>query len=368
MKAVRWVWYPYLPGGKITIFDGDPGRGKSMITIDLAVRTVTGTAMPDGGVVVKLHAPSTPPRGVVMICAEDDWSDTILPRMTAAVESLKPSWTAAQVREALDRVAVVGMKRDEDNAVIPLEFPRDANRVHEAIAAVGASLVVVDPIMAFFGKTTQTGIDASIRAALGPFKELAGETGAGFVLIRHLNKSVDLKAEYRGGGSHGGFIGLARSAWMVGRHPEEDGQFVFVHSKANITVTGRSLMYVIESRSVTGADGESLDAAGIAWRGGIDMDVDTLLREHDSRNDAPVRDECWAVMCALFDEQDPRAVGEMEKMLKAAGFSADVIKRTKKHYGVRSVRRYGDNKKIDGWDWTREPGEGGLRTGGGDVG
>src|ERR1035437_6029914 len=188
MKAARHLWYPYLPLGKITIFDGDPGRGKSMITIDLAARVITGTAMPDAGIVVKRKRSAPPPGGVVMICAEDDWGDTILPRLLAAVNELKPTWGELKVNNGLDRVAVVGMKRDNHGNVVPLEFPRDVARVKEAISAVDAVVVVVDPIMAFFGESTNTGSDASVRKALGPFKELAAETGAAFVLIRHPNK------------------------------------------------------------------------------------------------------------------------------------------------------------------------------------
>src|ERR1035437_7378491 len=351
MKAARHLWYPYLPLGKITIFDGDPGRGKSMITIDLAARVITGTAMPDAGIVVKRKRSAPPPGGVVMICAEDDWGDTILPRLLAAVNELKPAWDELKVKNGLDRAAVVGMKKDNHGNVVPLEFPRDVARVKEAISAVDAVLVVVDPIMAFFGEGTDTGSDASVRKALGPFKELAAETGAAFVLIRHLNKSVDLKAEYRGGGSHGGFVGLARSAWMVGKHPDDDGRFVFVHSKANITREGRSMTYVIVSRSVQDDDGDAIETSGVEWGEGIDMDADTMMRGHDSRTDAPARDSCWTDMLMLLEEQGLRPSDEMFRLLKKAGHTEATVRATKKHYGVQSVRRR-ENGVTAGWDWT----------------
>jgi len=354
MKAARHLWYPYLPLGKITVFDGDPGRGKSQITIDLAARVITGEPMPDAGVIVRRPMRTTP-RGVVMICAEDDWADTVLPRLTAALDDLRPGWTAPEIEEALRRVAVVGMGRDDDGDLLPLEFPRDADRVRDGINAVGAVLVVVDPIMAFFGEKTNTGNDASVRKALGPFKELAGETTAAFVLIRHLNKSVDLKAEYRGGGSHGGFIGLARSAWMVGYHPDEEGVFVFVHAKANITHRGRSIEYVIVPRTVTDPSGEDIPTSGIEWLGGVDMDADTLMRGHDARTDAPARDECWEHMQALLKEQDPRSVAEVTKLLKEAGDTPTTINRTKRHYGVRSVQQRSADGSIGGWMWTLGP-------------
>lgn len=346
MKVAKHLWHPYLPLGKITVFDGDPGLGKSQITIDLAARVISGTPMPQTGI-RRTRQKRVPSRGVVMICAEDDWADTVLPRLVAALRSLGIEDQEA----ALSLVAVVGMKRDDKGQVQPLEFPRDAGRVREAIEAVSGVFVVVDPIMAFFGENTNTGSDASVRKALGPFKELAAETSAAFVLIRHLNKSVDLKAEYRGGGSHGGFIGLARSSWLVGEHPDDRGVFVFVHSKANITVKGASIQYVIVGRSVEDGDGKEIETSGIEWQESIDMDANTLLRGHDSRKDAPARDECWVDMSMLLDEQDPRPADLTEGLLKKAGHTAATIKATKKHYGVKSIRRF-ENGKVTGWDWT----------------
>ncbi|KRB47583.1 AAA family ATPase [Terrabacter sp. Root181] len=354
MRAARHLWYPYLPLGKITVFDGDPGKGKSQITVDLAARVIMGLPLPDMRVHVSVSRPASrkrvSPCGVVMVCAEDDWGDTILPRLVGALQE----YGCKDIPAALDRVAVVGMQRSDDGQVRALEFPKDTTKVRQAVKAVDAVLVVVDPIMAFFGEDTNTSSDASVRKALGPFKELAAKTGAAFVLIRHLNKSVDLKAEYRGGGSHGGFIGLARSAWMVGEHPEEPGTYVFVHSKANITVRGRSVRYVIVPREVTDAGGKSIDTSGIEWGEPVDMDADTLLRGHDSRRDAPERDECWENMKALLAERDPRPAREVQRLLQEAGHTLDTIKRTKRHYGVRSVQRR-EGAAICGWEWTVAP-------------
>lgn len=356
MTSARFLWYPYLPLGKITILDGDPGRGKSMITCDLAARVITGSQMPGGIIFISTKHKEHKPRGVVMICAEDDWSDTILPRLVAAIKSLCPKIDAdVGLHECLRRVAVILLPKDDDGKVIPLEFPRDVAVVKQAIAEVDAVFVAVDPIMAFLGSKTNTGADASVRRALSPFKDLAAETGAAFVLVRHLNKSTDLKAEYRGGGSHGGFAGLARSMWMVNNHPDEPNQLVFCHSKSNLSARGGSLTYSIDGREVCSEEGEVIATAGIAWGEDIDMDVDTLMRGHDSRKDAPAREACWDDMRMLLDEQDPRPSVEMAILLKGAGHTADTIKRTKSHYNVHSVRHKDDAGKTTGWDWTRQP-------------
>lgn len=75
-ERVAWLWPGYLPKGKLTVLDGDPGLGKSLVTLDIAARISTGHAMPDG-------TPAKPGR-VVLACGEDGLADTIRPQLDAA--------------------------------------------------------------------------------------------------------------------------------------------------------------------------------------------------------------------------------------------------------------------------------------------
>lgn len=43
-KKVEWLWYPYIPYGKITIMQGDPGEGKSTVAINLASEQSRGNS------------------------------------------------------------------------------------------------------------------------------------------------------------------------------------------------------------------------------------------------------------------------------------------------------------------------------------
>src|SRR3546814_2954020 len=88
-----------------------------------------------------------------------------------------------------------------------------------------AALLVIDPIMAYMGEKVNTNNDASVRAALQPLKELAQETGCAVVIVRHMNKSKEGPAMYRGGGSIA-FTGLARSALVAHKHPDDEGVVV----------------------------------------------------------------------------------------------------------------------------------------------
>ena len=47
-KKVDWLWYPYIPYGKITVMQGDPGEGKSTFMLNIAALISKGEAMPDG--------------------------------------------------------------------------------------------------------------------------------------------------------------------------------------------------------------------------------------------------------------------------------------------------------------------------------
>src|SRR5439155_23169534 len=84
--ALQWLWHPWIPSGKVTVLDGDPGLGKSSLLLDLAARVTRGLAMPDGGPV----ALPSPPAGiraagdVTLLTAEDSLADTVRPRLEAA--------------------------------------------------------------------------------------------------------------------------------------------------------------------------------------------------------------------------------------------------------------------------------------------
>src|SRR3954467_2613191 len=76
VEGTRWLWEPYLARGKLALLDGDPGVGKSLLTIDLAARLSRGLQLPNG-------APSGRPH-VTLLLSGEDGPDTIRPRAEAA--------------------------------------------------------------------------------------------------------------------------------------------------------------------------------------------------------------------------------------------------------------------------------------------
>ena len=135
-EQVRWLWPGYIPLGKLTVIDGDPGNGKSTVMCDIAARVSTWRAMPDG-----TSSDLEGPAGVVLLSAEDGPADTIRPRLDAAAADV--------ARVALLECAVSG----ERERGITLA---DLDHIEAAIATVNAALVVVDPLMAFLGGDTNS--------------------------------------------------------------------------------------------------------------------------------------------------------------------------------------------------------------------
>jgi hypothetical protein len=137
---------------------------------------------------------------------------------------------------------------------------------------------VIDPITAYLSETINTNNDASVRRATTPLADLAQRTGTTILLVRHLNKSGELKAKYRGGGSIA-FTGAARAVLVVEEHPEQPGLMVLARVKNNLAKTIPGVGYRV-------ASDELHECPLIAWEGVVHIDADTLLRGHDSRRDA----------------------------------------------------------------------------------
>src|SRR5262245_17169993 len=167
-EKIDWLWAGYLAKGKIHVFDGDPGLGKSTATIDIAARVTTGKPWPDG-------QPGCAPAGVVLLSAEDGLGDTIRPRLDAA---------GADVTKV---VAITGIPYIDHDTGESYErsvtLPNDLDRIRVAIEAVGAAVLIVDPLMAYLGGDVNSHRDQDVRRALAPLAALAEEIGVAVILI-----------------------------------------------------------------------------------------------------------------------------------------------------------------------------------------
>lgn len=253
VAPVRFLWHGYLPRGKQVIMDGDPGQGKSTLTIDIIARVTTGKPMPD----------NTPglgePAAVVLLSAEDDGGDTIRPRLEAAGADL-------------DKVILVKHFDGDDGQPRLPELPRDVPKLKKIIEQLGAALLVVDPLFSFIGETVNSRLDPAVRRALYPLKELAEDTGVTVWLVRHMNKNESTHALYRGGESIA-FTAASRVAMLVATDPDDpEHGHVLAVAKANLTERPSSLRYRL--REVT----EPVKTTCVEWLGPSRHDANALLR------------------------------------------------------------------------------------------
>jgi hypothetical protein len=314
-EKVEWLWDRRIPLGKITVLDGDPGNGKSVITTDLAARLSVGRRFPDGQ--------PCEAAGVVIMNAEDGLADTIRPRLDAAGGDASRVLSLATVP--------VGDHGDERHLTIPEDIPI----IQAGIERVGAKLVIIDPLMAYLSGNSNAHKDQDVRRALAPLARMAERTGAA-LLVRHLNKAQGGNALYRGGGSIG-IIGAARSGLLVGVHPEDEQMRVLAGQKSNLSPMPDSLAY----RIATAAN----EAARIEYAGTTEAKADTLLR---TPQDAEERSALGEAIRFLRDElsEGPMWAKAVKDCARKLEISEGTLKRAKGALGVQSAK-----EGEEGWTW-----------------
>ncbi len=314
-ENVKWIWKGRIPKGKVTIVQGDPGKGKSVLTTDLAARHTVGRDFPDG---VPCQA-----GGVVLLNAEDGLADTILPRLEAA---------GGDPAKVLSLATVP----DEDGHDRLLSIPEDIRTIERGIRRVNAGLVVIDPFMAFLSGKLNAHKDQDVRKALAPLAAMAERTGAAVVVVTHLNKSEGGNALYRGGGSIG-IVGQARSALLVAEDPGDERRRVLASLKNNLSQPAPSLVFNV-------ASAES-GAARVEWVGDTELKADQLLNVMASAGRRSAQDGAEDFLReALAD--GPKKAADVVKEAKKADVAEATLKRAKKALNVLS-KKDGDGS----WWW-----------------
>jgi putative DNA primase/helicase len=319
-EEVRWLWERRIPLGKLTVVDGNPGDGKSVLMTDLAARVSKGRGWPDGAQCIL---------GGALICsAEDGVADTIVPRAVAAGGDLS-------------RVLALSTVPDGENNERPLSIPEDLPLIERGIRRVGAILVVVDPLMAFLSGDANAHKDQDVRRAMAPLAKMAERTGAAVVLVRHLNKTFGMNPLYRGGGSIG-IIGAARSGLVVGRHPHDEDLRVLAGMKSNLSLPPESLIYRIE----TAANG----AARVVYEGTTETNARELLKEPAHEERSAFSDAKEFLVAEL--EDGPMTAKQINRNAKETDVAERTLRRAKDALGVVST------KEADGsWTWSLPPKE-----------
>ena len=162
-KEVRWLWYPYIPFGKVTLLQGDPGDGKSKLMLSLAALLSKGAPLPFDD-----EDEQGEPMTVIYQTTEDDADDTVVPRFNSA---------------GGDGDRLIFIKEDEKS----LTFGDD--RIREAVEKYNAKLLILDPMSSYIGDTCSMNNANETRAEFNHLIAVAKDTGCAIVIIAHMNKA-----------------------------------------------------------------------------------------------------------------------------------------------------------------------------------
>ena len=324
-KGVEWLDVEGMRGriakGSVNLLVGDPGLGKSLLSLDIAA----GVSRNGGFVLVAT--------------AEDSLEATVRPRLDAAGANL-------------DRIAFVEMYAD--GFPDGLRIPDDVAELERLVVECGASLVIVDPLMAHLPGEINSWRDQSIRLALAPLHGLADRQGCAALVLAHLNKSARPMAPPSPAGSVG-ITGAARSVLLMARDPDDsDGEKgrrrVLAHAKCNVGPEMPSLIYEIEPILVpASAEDPEVETARIVQIGQSDHDAEHLLA---GRGDPEERSALGEAVAFLEEEIGDRVIDAkaVQRAARDAGISEPTLKRAKDRAGVLS-QRVGGVGDAGHWTW-----------------
>lgn len=333
--ALEWLWPGRIPLGTLTIFDGDPGKGKSLITADLAARVSTGAAMPDG-----TRSDLVGPENVVMVFCEDDAAATVRPRLDAACADV------ARVFE------LHGSAKPDASGVRPFTLA-DVATLRAALEQSGARLVTVDPWAAYLGGK-DSHRDEKMREILTPLAALAHEFSVAIVIVRHITKAGG--SAVTGGAGSMGITGAARSVLLVAEDPENPDLRVIAVSKGNLSARAPSLSFGVESVEMRLPDSKGelkpVQVPFLNWLGESESSADDLIAA--SRADAKTKGAASDVETWLLETLDgePREAEELQRAALKSGHTKSTYERARAKLNKASkIWKRKDAGVCGSWWW-----------------
>ncbi len=316
-RAVNWLWPGRVPVGKVTLLIGDPGRGKSLLALDMAARVSRGAAWPDAA------AGSAPLGRTLILSAEDDTWDTIRPRLDAL------GGDPARVS------AIRAVDRESGHGLEPLSLARDMVVLDAVVRKWSDTrLVILDPVSAYLGGG-ESNNNADIHHTLAPVQAMAEARGVAVVAITHLTKRANVSVLYRAMGSLA-YVAASRAVWAVAPDREAAGRMLFLPVKCNLVGGATGLAY----RIVPSPDNPAVPT--VAWE---PEPVAITAEEAMEAVRQPTPRERAAEWLLKLLSAGPAPATEIELRARAAGLAAHTVRRAKADLEVASFRQGA------GWTW-----------------
>jgi RecA-family ATPase len=331
MEPVEWLWEGMLARGKAHMLTGEPGLGKSQLTLDIAARLSTGASFPSytiGG------GETREPMGVLILSAEDGAADTMVPRLVAAKADLK---NVGFLSSSIIEKAASGKLRSR-----AISLRDDAEQLLDAISRshIKIGLVVIDPVSAFLSSAQDSNSNSDARGTLAQLQSVIMDKGIALLIINHTNKNTSAKSAHMRSMGSVGWNAAARATFYVFRDREKEGRRVFSVGKTNLAKeAGHGFFYEIAEEKVR-IRGVEHEMPRIEWDRTEfpTKDADEYSGESDSKKETKA-DECAAELLFFMSGKEEVKASEAVAHMKERGFSQAEIYRTARRAGV--IRDYG---------------------------
>lgn len=293
-KSVEWLWYPYIPFGKLTMIQGDPGEGKSTLALNLIALLTKGLPMPDGFI-------NNCPCVAIYQCAEDSVADTIKPRLE-------------QAGADCEKVAFIV---DNDIALTLAD-----GRIATAMEETGAKVFIIDPIQAFIPPDADMQSATKMRSIMRKLAKTAEDHHCAVILIGHMNKGSGSKSLYRGLGSID-IAAIARSVLMVSRDESRPDIRYLYPIKSSLAPEGPAIAFSFK------------EGGGLEWRGCYDISgseaIESMAIKVSKRERARVK-----LLQLLQGEAKPAKV--VFARMAEIGVGSRTVEKVKKELRVNTYR------------------------------
>lgn len=303
---VDWLWYPYIPFGKLTIIQGNPGEGKTFFAMQLAAACTNRKFLP--------QMEPFEPFNMIFQTAEDGLGDTVKPRLLSAEANL-------------ERVLVID---DADN---PLTLADE--RIENAIRENNARLVIIDPLQAFLGANVDMNRANEVRPIFRRLAEVAQSTSCAIVMIGHLNKASGSQSTYRGLGSID-ITAVVRSLLFIGKVRSDPTTRVIVHEKSSLAPPGQSLAFSLG------------DEKGFRWIGAYDISAEDLLAGGEGSKTELKQEQAVKMIEEFLSEGRKVSIAEINKEATERGISERTVRLARNSMGDKIAS---ERQGKDWWIW-----------------